>query len=187
MKYWELGGRERALLNSLMDQQLWCWGRDIEHPAGNLLLDYGFTRVRPPEGQKACSQYSLALGDARTLRLWGYGIALVTQIDCCYFSRAAFSPALLKGVLPAAIFSTDDLPPLKYSLNMAEKQRCHGYFAAVLHEITAYESWLEERIDAQYRESILSHRKHGIARHRETVHEWAAMFVKESSREPILV
>jgi len=179
LNYWELTRQQRALLMSLMDQQLWCWGRDIEHDAGNLLLDYGFTRIRPPVGQKACSQYTLALGDESALRVWGYGIALVTPEECCYFSRAAFIPALLKSKLGTAIFSCDDLPPLKYALSMAEKLRCQDYLANVLRELGVYETWVEARLGEEYREQILSNRKHGIARHRETVREWAALFVGE--------
>jgi hypothetical protein len=175
LNYWELTRPQRALLLSLMDQQLWCWGQDIEHPSGNLLLEYGFARTRPPAGQKACSQYSLALNDDAELRLWGYGIALVTPAECCYFSRAAFSPALLKSKLGAAIFSSDDLPPLKYALSMAEKQRCQGYFTTVLREIADYESWVEDRLGVEYRETILCNRKHGIVRHREEVLEWAGL------------
>ena len=29
-----------------MEQQLWCWGRDVERPEGNLLMAYGFERHR---------------------------------------------------------------------------------------------------------------------------------------------
>lgn len=187
MNYWELSRQQRALLVSLMDQQLWCWGQDIEHRPGNLLLAYGFTRIRPPQGQKACSQYSLVLGDETTLRVWGYGIAFVTLGESCYFSRAACSPALLKSQLGEAVFSSDDLPPLKYTLNLAEKLRCQGYFATVLREIASYESWLEDRLGAEYRETILSSRKHGSARHRANVDEWAALLSDESLHTALIV
>jgi hypothetical protein len=53
----ELMNRGRTLLH----QQCWLWGQDIRRAEGNLLLEYGFERKRPPEGANACSQYSLQL------------------------------------------------------------------------------------------------------------------------------
>ncbi len=187
MKFWELSRTQRGQLVSLMDQQLWCWGQDIEHREGNMLLEYGFTRIRTSEAQKACSQYSLSLGKDRTLRLWGYGIAYLTAFEDCYFSRAAFCPALFKAQLPESVFSNDELPPLKYSLTTPEQQRCQGYLATVLCEIASYESWLEDHLGTEYRETILVKRKHRLDRHRETVQEWSELFVNDSSRVAITV
>lgn len=39
--------RRRAV--GLLDQQLWCWGRDIARPAGNILLGLGMCRYRSAE------------------------------------------------------------------------------------------------------------------------------------------
>ena len=37
-----------------MEQQVWCWGRDVEYPDGNLLMQYGFERnFRMKRFQKA--------------------------------------------------------------------------------------------------------------------------------------
>jgi hypothetical protein len=175
MNYWELSRAHRGLLTGLMDQQLWCWGQDIEHHEGNALLEYGFTRIRPPQGQKACSQYSLNVGGGSMLRVWGYGIAYLTSTECCYFSRAAFSPALLKSRLPDAIFSCDELPPLKYSLNLPEKERCAGYVENVIREIHYYESWLQDRFGPEYREKSLANRKTSIPQHQQSIQEWVTL------------
>ena len=32
----------------LLCQQIWCWGRDIERPEGNWLLERNFERLEPP-------------------------------------------------------------------------------------------------------------------------------------------
>ena len=44
----------------LLDQQCWCWGQDIRHPEGNLLLKHGFVRERH-ESDKALSRYRIAV------------------------------------------------------------------------------------------------------------------------------
>ena len=42
----------------LLDQQCWCWGQDIRHPDGNLLLTHGFVRERH-ESDKDLSRYRI--------------------------------------------------------------------------------------------------------------------------------
>ena len=43
-----------------MSQQLWCWGRDIKSPQGNLLMNYGFERHRESgKGSSGSSCYRL--------------------------------------------------------------------------------------------------------------------------------
>lgn len=63
---------DRHLLAELLDQQMWFFGRDIQHPDGNLLLRVGFARERPPAEVSGTSRYSVAtpLG---SLTLWGWG------------------------------------------------------------------------------------------------------------------
>lgn len=63
---------DRHLLAELLDQQMWFFGRDIQHPDGNLLLRFGFARERPPVGVSGTSRYTLAT-PAGSLTLWGWG------------------------------------------------------------------------------------------------------------------
>ena len=48
----------------LLDQQLWCMGRDGLHPEGSALLRYGVERVRPPGDETGSSAYVLSLPGA---------------------------------------------------------------------------------------------------------------------------
>lgn len=59
---------------ALLYQQCWLWRQDIKRAEGNLLLQYGFQRLRPAPGQSGSSQYALQLGDALQVRLWGFGM-----------------------------------------------------------------------------------------------------------------
>lgn len=66
----------------LLHTQCWFWGQDIRSPAGNLLVQYGFERFRPPEGVEGSSAYLLALVPAREtscLILWGFGLFYRTE------------------------------------------------------------------------------------------------------------
>jgi hypothetical protein len=38
--------RRRA--SALFDQQMWCWGQDVRHHGGDVLVRYGFCRWRTP-------------------------------------------------------------------------------------------------------------------------------------------
>jgi hypothetical protein len=58
----------------LLNQQCWLWGQDVRRAEGNLLLDFGFERLRAPEEITGSSQYTLALGKNDFLRLWGFGL-----------------------------------------------------------------------------------------------------------------
>ncbi len=57
----------------LLNQQIWCWGQDIRHREGNLLLAYGFRRHRPPANTHGSSCYELQVNEQTAIRLWGFG------------------------------------------------------------------------------------------------------------------
>ncbi|GAB4203878.1 MAG: hypothetical protein OHK0022_28460 [Roseiflexaceae bacterium] len=58
----------------LLHQQCWCWGCDIRREGGNLLLEYGFARRRPPAGVQGSSLYTCGCGTDRVAALWGFGL-----------------------------------------------------------------------------------------------------------------
>ena len=65
--------RLRALLRdftTLLGQQMYFWGRDVIHPRGNLLCEYGFER-RKSEGLEGTSCYRKALDGNGFVELHG--------------------------------------------------------------------------------------------------------------------
>lgn len=62
------------MLESTLDRQMWCWGRDIRRPEGNLLVTLGCRRC--PSEPTGRSEYACACG-AGVVRLWGFGVMLV--------------------------------------------------------------------------------------------------------------
>jgi hypothetical protein len=63
-----------SLLARMLDRQMWCWGRDIRSPGGNLLVELGYRR-RPGSGVRS-TEYAACDG-RHLLRLWGFGVMLV--------------------------------------------------------------------------------------------------------------
>ena len=88
----------------LLHQQCWLWGQDVRRSEGNLLLEAGFARVRPPEGVVGCSQYTLRLPEGRSVRVWGFGICFTGE-HTVYVNRYGFEPRAvdLQGDLWQAI------------------------------------------------------------------------------------
>lgn len=75
----------------LLHQQCWNWGRDIVRPEGNLLLEAGFVKQRPPEGIAGSTRYALRLADGGCWMLWGFGFFYATpELGQGAGSRTAF-------------------------------------------------------------------------------------------------
>ena len=56
-----ISGARRRKGQEVLDRQCWNWGRDIVRPEGNLLLEAGFLKRRPHEGEAGSSCYTLTL------------------------------------------------------------------------------------------------------------------------------
>jgi hypothetical protein len=132
----------------MLNQQCWLWGQDVKREDGNLLLMYGFNRVRPPEGRSGSSQYSLALSDQTFVRLWGFGLYFGNETGL-FINRFEFNPryARYKYVWQASERST---LPRSYDFQA---------FAKALRWIGHYENWVIENFGIAYREHCLLHWK----------------------------
>ena len=64
-----ISGPRRRKGQELLHQQCWNWGRDIVRSEGNLLLEAGFLKRRPPGEEAGSSCYTLALSDGDSLML----------------------------------------------------------------------------------------------------------------------
>jgi len=77
----------------LLHQQCWCWGRDIESPYGNLLLQSGFERFRPPQSGNGSSRYVLAIPGQPVISLWAFGVTISSPTEAAiYINRYCFVP-----------------------------------------------------------------------------------------------
>lgn len=138
---------------SLLNLQGWCWGRDICRPNGNLLLAYGFDRHRPPTGKLGSSAYSLKLGAARSVVLWGFGLLYNDPANgAVYLPRCGFAPQLTSSVeLPATIWEMAQLPSMQTPVASAEWRSLFALISAALTWIAGYEQWVVASVGIEYR------------------------------------
>jgi len=77
----------------LLHQQCWCWGRDIESPYGNLLLQSGCERQRPPQSGNGSTRYVLTVPGQPVISLWAFGVTIGSPAEAAiYINRYCFVP-----------------------------------------------------------------------------------------------
>ncbi len=170
----------QRLLTCLLDWQLWYWGQDIQHAAGNTLLDYGFERVRgPADGTQRSSAYVLAADRAPVdachgldrMIAWGFGIsaahsAFASPQGSLLMVRHERAPGLCFSPLHAEA-GTRTLLPLRVVPRNAQEWGCLcTTLGAVARCCADYEAWLrchvglDHRIEAHQRRPRAVRRKH---------------------------
>jgi len=130
----------------LLHQQCWLWGQDIRRKEGNVLIDRGFRRVRPPEGVEGSSQYTLPLCEEKHVRLWGFGIYYGAE-QGVYLNRFAFRP--LEVSLAGDVWTPKAFAALPVS-------RDFKTIAGVVRWIVAYEAGVQEELGVAYRMRCLA-------------------------------
>ena len=129
-----------------------CGARTCATPPGNLLLQYGFDRARPPQGVIGASAYQLRLlpdecPRERVIALWGFGF-WYGELDesgerGIFIGRAAFEPRWSAHITPpgnawspAPIHAATRPPHSKL-----ERQQARVLLKGALNWIAHYESW----------------------------------------------
>lgn len=141
----------------LLNQQCWCWGQDIRHPEGNLLLRYGFERHRPPDPTRGSSVYRLPLTPERTVILWGFGV-LYAQVGAggLFLADSDFTLHITADMSPlAAVHTLAELPGLHPPQTPQEWQRTWMQAATLLHWISTYERWVSATYSQGYRQTCV--------------------------------
>ena len=149
-----ISGARRRRGQELLHRQCWNWGRDIVRPEGNLLLEAGFLRRRPPEGQTGSSCYTLALSDGDSLMLWGFGLLYGTlQRGSVYLNRYQFRPVWLPSeTIQGPIWRPDMIPTgqappsLRIPVDLT---------VAAIRRIADYEEWALAHCGLEYRRAVL--------------------------------
>jgi hypothetical protein len=145
-------------VRSLLDAQLFCFGRDIERADGNGLLAYGFSKHRPPRHRSgAASVYVLDRAGGPWVVLRGFGIALARDANSAIFIDRQFAkPRLVSqrtGMLHAWLL--DDMPPLVTPRSHADRALARLLLAAACRWMADYESWASDRWGGAYRRECL--------------------------------
>ncbi len=150
----------------LLTQQCWNWGCDVRRPEGNLLLEAGFTRVRPPTGVTGNTLYALHPSPETQIILWSFGIFFGQAASGgLLLNRFRFAPhSMDTPTLPLTIWTQEHLPPL-HRPAAADRERLALLLAGLLDWISAYESTVLAEQGVAYREACLaqwSRRKLGV-------------------------
>lgn len=149
----------RRAAQQLLAQQCWCWGRDARRAEGNLLLEYGFERRRPPAAEPGATIYSLDTPNA-ILRLWAFGFfwgeAGVESGRGVYVGRFEFAPLWWEGDQAPAAHAPPHLAPrhwpgLRAPRTLIERRETRRMLGAALREFARYEGWVCAGFGAPYR------------------------------------
>ena len=149
-----ISGTSRRKGQQLLDRQCWNWGRDIVRPEGNLLLEAGFLRRRPPEGEAGSSCYTLALPDGESLMLWGFGLLYgTTRKGGVYLNRYQFRPFWLPPeTVQEPIWKPDTIPTAQTPPSARVPV---DLTVAAIRRIADYEEWVLARCGLEYRRTVL--------------------------------
>jgi len=149
----------------LLSQQCWLWGRDVKRNDGNLLMAFGFERLRPPEGISGSTQYTLHSSNDFRVRLWGFGMYFGHD-QGIYVNRYEF-------VARTATFKEGWQGP--NSIGSLPRSRDLHLLAQASGWIAAYESWVLRTAGLSYRQSALQGWKERACRVSEVPAFWTEL------------
>ena len=154
-----------------MEQQLWCWGRDVEHPDGNLLMAFGFERHRGLIIDDPPTCYRLDQ-DQLHVSLWGFGMFFGRRdLGGLFLDRFDFCPKWAPvESLSLAIHWPDELPVFARPRGRPQWQRARKLWKSSLLWIADYETWMRSIV--------------GLAYRRECVKTWLRPFVPAEKIAP---
>jgi hypothetical protein len=153
-----------ALGTALFIQQMGLWGQDTKRPEGNLFLEYGFTRERPPAGAEGDTSYLLHLDSKKSLVLWRFGLFyLDTQIGGILLKRRNFIPKLTSLLsIPTNRWQLTDIPSATPPSTVTEVRQAFTLLSAALLWISDYEKWVKSTLGEAYRLDCLEKQNEAI-------------------------
>lgn len=143
---------------NLLDQQIWCFGRDIECTAGNLLVRFGCNRIPPPANISAPSAYGMAVSTTANVLLRGFGVFYGDQRwGGLFLRRFSFLPRFTTvASLAKPPWQSSDLPSLwPYCEQRFPQGRL--LLIALIDWLRGYEAWIARDLGVAYRRATLEH------------------------------
>lgn len=149
--------RRRA--SALLDQQLWCWGRDVARPAGNLLLALGMCRYRAPDPARGVSAYT-GRTDGGTVWLWGFGVLYADDVtgSGVFLRRYRFDPQLVPRAPAVPVHRLADLKGLTRPSSAKGRALARTLVHKAAGWMARYEHWVAETHGIAYRRATLDAR-----------------------------
>lgn len=148
--------RRRAA--ALLDQQLWCWGRDIVRPEGNLLLGLGMCRYRSTEPGLNCTAYTGRVAGDGVVWLWGFGLLFcLPDIGGVFLRRYGFDPVLVTEP-QRPVHALEQLGQFVRPTSARHRATAEKLVRAAAGWVAGYEHWIAETFGTTYREATLAAR-----------------------------
>ena len=154
----------------LLKQQCWQWGCDtrrvVDGAACNALLEFGFTRRRPPAAQKGATMYLLTRPDGYTIALWGFGVWIGDLNGSgIYLNRFEFNPCQLSGErVRAGIHASEQLAAVRPPQSPEECRQAFGLLIALTEWIAGYEAWVAQTLGWEFRQQCVdTYSEEGLA------------------------
>lgn len=178
----------RRHLAATLDLTLWCLGCDVRHLGGNLLVQRGFTRVRPPEGRVGGTMYAAPAtappagpepagslgttsdvpgGRPARLVVWGFALYLgdpARGAGLLLRRHDAAGARLTTPALPAPLWTPDTLPTSRAAADAAEAALLAALLADVARQVGAHEHWVHARCGSAYRPACAARQPRHVRR-----------------------
>lgn len=140
----------------LLNQQVWCWGRDVKSPRGNLLVQHGFHRTEKPAGSPAASLYRLELSSTTRIILRGFGVFCGDdRWGGLFLRRFGFKPKLTPAPdMSRPAWTAEDLPSLVLP-GADQAESCQRLLMSLIDWVVQYETWIREVAGPSYRRKTL--------------------------------
>lgn len=143
---------------ALLDQQLWCWGRDIACPEGNVLLDLGMCRYRSGNPGLDRTAYSARVAGDGVVWLWGFGLMYcLPDLGGIFLRRYRFDPVLVNEP-SGPIHALEHIGSVVRPTTARQRAITGELVRAAAKWIAGYEHWVAETLGAAYREATLAAR-----------------------------
>lgn len=154
------------------------------------MLQYGFSRWRPPEGILGSTAYQLDTPPSRQIVLWGFGLFYGDGADGgLYLKRFAFAPLWCPNPdLRASLWRPEELPELRGPQTSSERRSLQRLLSAALYWTAEYETWVLATLGPDYRRQCLASWEKAVAVAEAVPGHWlrlAAMAASLLTSEPV--
>ncbi|WP_224245177.1 hypothetical protein [Hyalangium gracile] len=144
----------------LFEISMWCLGRDVNHPEGNLLLRRGLSRERPPEGQKGGSVYTGSLPGGGVLKLWAFGALCGDSDESIYIRRDGFTPLRVdRALVRWPVFEAEALGSAQAPSTPEEQRLCRAAVVTLSEWMGGYEAWVAREVGLSWRSACFAERR----------------------------
>lgn len=136
---------------------MWCWGCDVRHPDGNLLIRHRLMRHASPD-PRFHSAYRAILPGGTYLTLWGWGIwSANREWGTLFIPRSHFRPQYTAHAqLCPSVWQVTHIPRMNGPCDPSEHRSAHCLLHHTFLWVSRYETWVQTVMGPGYRERAVA-------------------------------